>query len=200
MTTRRSRIPTLVILPGWNDSGVTHWQSRWPLIHSDQARWVRIEQDDWHWPRRGDWMMQLDEALLADTTLVDEPAVLVAHSLGCHLVAAWAAHSKHTARVQVAWLVAPPDLDAPDRLDALPPQLHNWIKVPRLPLPFKARVLASSNDAYSSLARAQGLAQDWGAEFENLGPLGHVNADSGQGDWPEGWQHLQNSLSTWLQT
>ena len=88
MTTRRSRIPTLVILPGWNDSGVTHWQSRWPLIHSDQARWVRIEQDDWHWPRRGDWMMQLDEALLADTTLVDEPAVLVAHSLGCHLAAA----------------------------------------------------------------------------------------------------------------
>lgn len=141
-------------------------------------------------------MMRLDETLLAHTELTDQPAVLVAHSLGCHLVAAWATHSRHIDRVCGAWLVAPPDLDAPERLDTLPPQLHGWIKVPRVRLPFDACVLASSTDSYSSLARAERLAQDWGASFVDLGPQGHVNEDSGHGPWPEGWSLLQD----WLQT
>ncbi|HET8693401.1 MAG: alpha/beta hydrolase [Burkholderiales bacterium] len=194
MTTRRPRLSTFVLLAGWNDSGPEHWQSRWADIHSDHAHWVKVAQDDWHWPRRGDWMMQLDEALLAQDHLLEEPAVLVAHSLGCHLVAAWATHSKHIARVRGAWLVAPPDLDSPDRLDELPPQLHGWIKVPRQRLPFPAQVLASTNDSYSRPERAARLAQDWGASFVSLGALGHVNAASGQGDWPQGW----NLFGQWV--
>lgn len=141
-------------------------------------------------------MMQLDEALLADARLHEEPAVLVAHSLGCHLVAAWAAHSQHTRRVRGAWLVAPPDLDHPDRLDSLPPQLHGWTRVPRVRLPFRSQVLASSNDADSTVDRAAQLAQDWGADFIDLGPCGHVNAAAGLGDWPEGWARLQAWLAT----
>ena len=53
-------------------------------------------------------MARLDEVLLED----DTPAVLVAHSLGCQLVSAWAAHSRLTARVHAALLVAPPWLSA----------------------------------------------------------------------------------------
>ena len=63
-------------------------RARWEALHGDQ----RVQQADWLWPRRGDWMAQLDEAILADA----RPTLLVAHSLGCHLVAAWAAHSQHT--------------------------------------------------------------------------------------------------------
>lgn len=197
MRTRRSRLSPLVLLPGWHDSGTNHWQTLWPQVHqSDHGSWIRVDQDDWEWPRRGDWMMRLDETLLAHTELTDQPAVLVAHSLGCHLVAAWATHSRHIDRVCGAWLVAPPDLDAPERLDTLPPQLHGWIKVPRVRLPFDACVLASSNDQYSSLGRAERLAQDWGASFVDMGPRGHVNEASGHGPWPEGWALLQD----WLQT
>ena len=141
-------------------------------------------------------MMRLDEALLADDALLAQPAVLVAHSLGCHLVAAWAAHSQHVQRVKAAWLVAPPDLDDPARLEQLPPQLHGWRAVLRQRLPFAAKVLASSNDPYSTVARAQALALDWGAQFECLGDTGHVNEASGLGDWPQGWARLQD----WLQT
>lgn len=197
MTTRTSsRISTLVLLPGWQDSGPAHWQTLWPQQQAARARWLRVEQDNWQWPRRGDWMMQLDEALLAHAAQDVEPVVLVAHSLGCHLVAAWAAHSQHTARVRGAWLVAPPDLDGADRLAQLPPQLHGWIQVPRQRLPFAAQLLASSNDPYSSVDRARELAGHWGAAFDTLGPLGHVNAESGQGDWPEGWARLH----AWLHT
>lgn len=94
----------VLLLPGWLNSDPGHWQSLW----EQQFGYTRVEQADWAWPLRGDWMMRLDETLLADDSLLEAPAILVAHSLGCQLVAAWAAHSQHTARVHAALLVAPP--------------------------------------------------------------------------------------------
>ncbi|RZI81169.1 MAG: serine hydrolase family protein, partial [Rubrivivax sp.] len=128
----------LLILPGWHDSGPGHWQSRWALNHGGAAQFARVEQDDWQWPKRGDWMMRLDEALLtvAHGANAGQPTVLVAHSLGCHLVAAWAAHSQHTALVSGAWLVAPPDLDGQPTPASMAPQLQSWRQVARQRLPF----------------------------------------------------------------
>ncbi|OYU42993.1 MAG: alpha/beta hydrolase, partial [Burkholderiales bacterium PBB4] len=40
-------------------------------------------------------------------------------------------------------------------------------------------------------ARAQGFAHSWGSRFVNYGARGHINADSGLGDWPEGLQFLE---------
>lgn len=141
-------------------------------------------------------MMQLDEALLADASLQDRPAVLVAQGLGCHLVAAWATHSRHLDRVAGAWLVAPPDLDAPERLERLPPQLHGWVKVPRLPLPFPAQVLAPTDAPDGELARTRELAAHWRADFVTLAePAAAV-----KGPWPEGWPRLQGWLAERRQT
>ena len=164
----------VLLLPGWLDSGPGHWQTLWEQRHGD----VRVLQADWVWPRRGDWMAQLEEALLAD----EGPVLLAAHSLGCHLTAAWAAHSRLTARVRGALLVAPPDLDQPDT----PPQLFNWRPVVRRRLPFPARVVYSENDPFCTTAAARQLAHEWGAAPVSIGPRGHVNAESGLGDWPQG--------------
>jgi len=187
-----------LVLPGWNDSGADHWQSRWPVLHGGaQDRFVRVHQDDWAWPKRGDWMMNLDQALLADPAFEGEPAVLVAHSLACHLVAAWAAHSRHTRLVQGAWLVAPPDLDGPPTPASVAPQLQGWRRVVRQRLPFPAVVLASRSDPFALFERSQALAQDWGAAFQDLGEAGHVNEASGHGDWDEGWRLLQDGVKRW---
>lgn len=169
----------ILILPGWQDSGASHWQTRWQALHG----YHRVEQDDWLWPRRGDWMARLEEVLLGD----ERPAVLVAHSLGCQLVAAWAAHSRHTSRVRAALLVAPPDVEQPD----VAPQLHGWRPMARQRLPFKAVAVVSSDDPYCTPQRAAGLLADWGAEMVSIGPRGHLNADSGLGDWPDGHALLQ---------
>lgn len=166
------------LLPGWLNSGPGHWQSRWEALHGDQ----RVEQDDWEWPRRGDWMARLDEVLLADA----RPAWLVAHSLGCHLVAAWAAHSMHRERVRGALLVAPPDLDRDDK----PPQVTRWRPIVLAPLPFPATLLYSDDDPYCAPARACRLAAAWGAQARSVGAAGHVNGDSGLGDWPAGRAEL----------
>ena len=70
----------VLILPGWQDSGPPHWQSLWQV----QFGYRRVEQHDWLRPLRGDWIARLEDVVLG----TDEPAVLVAHSLGCLLVAA----------------------------------------------------------------------------------------------------------------
>lgn len=163
-----------LLLPGWLGSGAKHWQSRWEAMHGDR----RVEQSDWLWPKRGDWMARLDEVLLES----DGPVVLIAHSLGCHLVAAWAAHSQHLARVRGALLVAAPDTE---RADA-PPQLGNWCPMVRARLPFASLAVVSSNDPYCTPQRARQLARDWGADLFDAGPCGHINSDSELEDWPQG--------------
>jgi predicted alpha/beta hydrolase family esterase len=168
-----------MLLPGWLNSAPDHWQSRWEALHGCE----RVEQDDWQWPRRGDWMARLDDTLLSDP----RPAVLIAHSLGCQLVAAWAAHSAHTARVRAALLVAPPDSERDD----MPPHLFNWRPIARARLLFKSQVLISSDDPYCSPERATEMARDWGAAATIVGPRGHLNGDSGLGDWPDGWACVQ---------
>jgi predicted alpha/beta hydrolase family esterase len=172
-----------LILPGWQNSGPTHWQSRWEALYGD----TRVEQADWMTPRRGDWMARLDEVLLETET----PALLVAHSLGCQLVAAWADHSQHTARVAGALLVAPPDTERPD----MPPQLHNWKPIRRPRLPFASIAVVSTDDPYCSLERATEMTQAWGSRVVVAGPRGHLNGDSGLGDWPEG-RELLDALRT----
>jgi predicted alpha/beta hydrolase family esterase len=169
----------VLILPGWQNSGPAHWQSRWEQVHGDQ----RVDQADWEWPRRGDWMARLDDVLQQG----DTPALLVAHSLGCHLVAAWAAHSRHTWRVRGALLVAIPDVERAD----MPPQLHGWRPVARQRLPFPAIAVLSTDDPYGELVRAEAMAGDWGARVELAGARGHLNGESGLGDWPEGRALLQ---------
>lgn len=166
------------LLPGWLNSDPDHWQSLWERRHGDQ----RVEQADWSWPRRGDWMARLDEVLQQDARLTTQPALLVAHSLGCQLVASWAEHSQHTARVAGALLVAPPDTERDD----MPPQLHNWKPIRRSRLPFPTVMVVSTDDPYCSLERAGRMAADWGSEVVIAGPLGHLNAASGLGEWPQG--------------
>jgi hypothetical protein len=52
-------------------------------------------------------------------------------------------------------------------------------------------VVASNDDPYCSLERARHMARDWGSTFSVLGARGHVNSESGLGDWPEGLAMLE---------
>ena len=164
----------VLILPGWQNSGPAHWQSRWEALHG----YRRVDQHDWMAPRRGDWSARLEEVLLG----CDEPAVLVAHSLGCLLTAAWAVHSRNTHRVKAALLVAPGDAER----EELQPVLPSWSPVAMQRLPFPSVLVGSRNDPYCTFERAQAMAGAWGSRFIDLGDAGHINADAGLGDWPQG--------------
>ena len=186
----RAQSPRLhvLVLPGWQNSGPRHWQSRWEALHGD----VRVEQSDWMQPLRGDWMMRLDEAIGELEAAEESPQVaLVAHSLGCHLVSAWAAHSRRTARVRAALLVAPADIEREEFQAAL----HSFTPIVRQPLPFASLAVISSDDPFCALDRARAMAIGWGSQVLEVRARGHLNSDSGLGDWPEGRQLLADLLA-----
>jgi predicted alpha/beta hydrolase family esterase len=173
---------TVLLLPGWQGSGPEHWQMRWAKVHGYSV----VEQNDWQRPRRGDWLARLDEVVID----APSPVVLVAHSLGCILVSAWAVFSRHTAKVRAALLVAPGDVAQPGLQEVLP----GWLPIEGRPLPFRSIVVGSDNDPYCSAERAQQLARNWSAHWVGLGAAGHINADSSLGDWPQGHALLQTLL------
>jgi predicted alpha/beta hydrolase family esterase len=175
---------SVLVVPGWQNSGPEHWQSQW---QAQQPDWQRVMQRDWLTPQLADWVAALDAAIVAAT----QPVLLVAHSLGCVTVAHWAqAQPGHTGKVAAAWLVAPADTE---RADA-PAAVASFAPLPRQPLPFASQIIASDNDPYCSAARAQQLAADWGSACQVLPQAGHINTDAGFGPWPEGL----SALARWL--
>jgi uncharacterized protein len=167
-------VPKVLLLPGWQDSGPAHWQSRWEALYGDE----RVEQHDWMRPLRGDWIARLEDVLLSQTA----PVLLVAHSLGCILTAAWAAHSRNTHLVQGALLVAPGDPDTEIGQSNFP----SFAPVALQRLPFPGIVVSSQDDPFTRFERARFFAEAWGCKLIDSGARGHINADSGLGDWPEG--------------
>jgi predicted alpha/beta hydrolase family esterase len=172
-----------LILPGWRNSGPQHWQSLW----AQMPGFERVQQHDWERPLRGDWIARLEDVLLQSTS----PAVLVAHSLACLLVAAWAAHSRNTDLVKAAFLVAPADTCGTD-LGAL---LPSWVPIAAEPLPFPSTVVASRNDPYCCFERAQAFAKAWGSDYVDAGAQGHLNADSNLAHWPQGQVWLAHLMA-----
>ncbi len=177
---------TVLTLPGWMGSGPEHWQTSWERNYGC----VRVEQSDWDHPTRTQWMAALDAQLSA----LDDEVVFVAHSLGCALVAHWASAMadapERLGQVRGALLVAPPDVE---RASA-PEAIRGFAPIPLHPLQIPAIVVVSTSDPFCGFMRSGLLATHWGAHFVNIGNAGHINAESGLGDWAEGWALLQRWL------
>lgn len=78
----------VVVAPGVNGSGIRHWQSRWL---QDMTGAVRTAPQSWDTPDREDWLAALDRA---SDALDGQPALVVAHSLGCRAAVMWAARAR----------------------------------------------------------------------------------------------------------
>ncbi|HEY9079301.1 alpha/beta hydrolase [Magnetovibrio sp.] len=176
--------PTVLLVPGLGGSGPNHWQSRWEQTRQGCSF---VRQNNWNIPDRQDWLSGLDRAVRACAT----PPILVAHSLGCALVAHWAALHP-TTPVQAALLVAPADVDSDQHT---PAEVRDFAPMPMARLPFPTSVIASTTDTYVDTHRAQVFATAWGADFINIGACGHINADSRLGDWDKGWDVLEDLIA-----
>ena len=163
----------LLGLPDGRSGAPSLWLQHWALLHGVE----QVQQHDWQRPLRGDWMMQLEEMVLRHPRVV-----LVADQLACHLVAAWAAHSRLTNRVLAAWLVATPALARTEDKVCLP----SWFPVVRKPMPFPA---------WSIAAEAGAPVQDWGARIVAM-----AGPDSDEPAWQAGWDSLQSQTQERIET
>ncbi len=64
--------------------------------------------------------------------------------------------------------------------------IRDFAPVPLKTLPVPSMVVASENDPYVSMERARLFARSWGSNLENVGALGHINAQTDLGEWPAG--------------
>jgi uncharacterized protein len=168
----------VLLLPGLHDSGPQHWQTLWM---AGRPGFRRVEQADWIAPRCADWVERLDAAVVE----AGPGAVLVAHSAACALVAHWAVARGRA--IRGALLVAPSDPEA----SSFPAGPTGFAPLPLVRLPFPSTVVASADDPYVGLDRAELFARAWGSRLANIGSAGHINTASGLGTWPAGLELLE---------
>ena len=168
-------------VPGLASSGPQHWQTIWEEQYPE--RFSRVQQENWDWPVKTDWVSQLQKQISELT----EPTILVAHSLGCITVAHWAQEFSSEI-IKGALLVAPADAEQSKRLNFV----VGFTPIPIRTIPFKTIVVASTDDIYATIGRSKVFAGNWGSEFINVGKKGHINAVSGLGDWEEGKAMLEH--------
>ena len=169
---------TLVIVPGWKDSGPGHWQSLWTDRLPGAVR-VAMADEDWQRPKQAVWLRAIAQTILAQPG----PVVVVAHSLGC--IATTLLPPEVAARISGALLVAPAD---PERRGPL----ADFAPVPYQPLPYRSIVVASTNDPFCPVRTAGAYARSWGSEVVRLQNAGHINVEAGFGEWPLGLALLQS--------
>ncbi len=177
----------ILILPGYGDTPQDHWQRRW-LDKLRTARWV--DHQEWLRPQKDDWTKDLVDAV----EQAQRPVVLVAHSLGV-ITAVHAARNLPAGKVKGGFFVAPSNCERVD----LRPELagQGFDPIPREPLPFPSHLTASRNDPYCDYDVAGEFALAWGSKLFDAGESGHINAESGQGPWPEGliaFAHFMKNL------
>ncbi|WP_395665943.1 RBBP9/YdeN family alpha/beta hydrolase [Methylocella sp.] len=175
----------ILLVPGLGGSEPDHWQRRWAArLPTSRV----LEQEDFDRPRLDSWRTRLVAEIRRD----GRPTILVAHSLGC-LVVAHSAKALEGLPVAGAFLVAPPSAET---VATLPSVDRAFAATPTERLPFPALVVASRDDPYSSYADAERLAGTLGAELVDAGQSGHLNVESGHGPWPEGLMRFAGFLKT----
>jgi predicted alpha/beta hydrolase family esterase len=173
-------LAAVLLVPGLYNSGPEHWQSLWQAKHPEYRR---LQQADWETPRCEDWVRTLHACILQ----IESPVLLAGHSLACATIAHYAAqHTDGEGRVAAAFLVAPSDVEAP----TYPPGSTGFNPMPLRKLPFHSVVVASTDDPYVTLERAEFFAHSWGSRLIKIAKAGHINAASGYGSWLEGEEWL----------
>ena len=159
-----------LLIPGIDGSPAPHWQAWWQGVEPNA---ITVHQDDWANPTPEAW-----EAELAGAVLQHPGSILVAHSLGCLVVARLLAHWPQL-NIAGALLVAPADAARSTRL-------QRFVDTPRTELPVPVTVVASRDDPWMAFDDAFDLADTWGAALVDLGRAGHINVASGFGPWGRG--------------
>lgn len=161
----------ILLVPGLHNSGPDHWQSRW---HEHFPYWQRMTGLPWEKPDLTVWSAKLASKLRSRRSRVH----LVAHSFGA--LTAIAAARLQPEKVASLFLVAPAD---PAHFGIVDERLEGQVQV-------SAQLVASRNDPWMSFERAEYWSRQWQVPLFDAGNAGHINAQSGHGDWHQGLELL----------
>lgn len=181
----------VLLLHGWGGSDFPHWQSWLAAEIAKEYGCVQfLRFSDVDAPKLGVWLEELREALVAF-----EPDIVICHSLAntlwfhyCHTNATM---QNATKEIKKLYLVAPPSLQCKV------PELAEFFPIePPKNLHAKEKLLiTSTDDVYMSVDEANALQKDLGIEMKMLQNAGHINSDSGFGEWEWMLEAVRKDLS-----
>jgi len=165
----------ILLVHGWGGSDFPHWQS-WLAgeIAKDYGTVSFLKLSDFEFPEINRWKNELLKEL-------DDfkPDVVICHSLANTL---WfhLCNEEKIKDVKKLFLVAPPSLeDTIEEVKSFFP-----ITAPKNLHAKEVLLVCSTNDPYMTLQEAKSLQKILDVNMEVLEDAGHINADSGFGEWP----------------
>ena len=163
-----------LIVPGLNNSDEKHWQTFWEKSLQNTSR---VKQRDWDYPQRDEWVQALGDTIQK----LDKDTIIIAHSLGVATTVIYLTQNqgKIPLNLKGAFLVSPSDIDNIEVIKSFAP-------MPLEKLPIPACVVASENDPFVSMDRAEFFASAWGVKLFNAGKLGHINSATDLREWEQG--------------
>ena len=175
----------VLLLHGWGGSDFPHWQS-WLAaeLAKDYNTVSFLKLSNFDTPRLALWKEELQEHL-SDF----RPDIVVCHSLANTL---WfhVCNDGSIDEVQKLYLVAPPSLNC--KIEELKEFFP--LNVPNNPHAKEVLLITSTNDPYMSESEAKDLQEKLGVPMKVLQNAGHINADSGYGEWTWILQEIKSNM------
>jgi len=175
----------VLLLHGWGGSDSPHWQS-WLAGEIAKeygcVQFLRFSNVDM--PNLSVWLEELHEALA-----MFKPDIVICHSLANTL---WfhLCNTAELSQLQKLYLVAPPSMECKIA------QLSQFfpINAPKNLYAKETLLIASTNDPYMSQEEAKALQKELGVELKILQNAGHINSDSGFGEWQWMFEEVREFL------
>ena len=175
----------ILLLHGWGGSDFPHWQA-WLAgeIAKDYGYVNFLRLSNFDTPKLDVWSEELK------STLEDfKPDIVVCHSLANTL---WfhLCNSEELQTVEKLYLVAPPSLNCKvEELREFFP-----LKAPKNLYAKNSLLITSTNDPYMSVEEAKRLQKELSVEMKVLENAGHINNDSGFGEWEWMFEELRKTI------
>jgi len=175
----------VLLLHGWGGSDFPHWQS-WLAgeLAKEYGSVSFLKFSNFDFPQKDEWMEEL-------TSELDNfnPDIVICHSLANTL---WfhLCNERVIQEIEKLYLVAPPTLDAKiEELKSFFP-----VKIPKKLYAKKTLLVSSTNDPYMDMQEVQRLSSTLHVEMKTLKNAGHINADSGYGEWQWMLNEIKDNL------
>lgn len=173
-----SRKDKVLILHGWGGSDAPHWQAELAATIAKEYGTVSFPLlDNCHFPSKNRWVKQLKE-ILEDF----KPDTIVCHSLA-NTLWFWLCQEQDFMQkipeIKRLFMVSPPSLNT--EIDTI--KTFFPCKMPENLYAKEVRMIVSDNDPYIQVEEAKSMAQQYDIPVTVIQDAGHINADSGYGEW-----------------
>ncbi len=164
----------VLILHGWGGSDAPHWQAELAAQIAKNYGTVSFPLlDNCHFPSKNRWVKQVKQIIKEFN-----PTTVVCHSLA-NTLWLWLCEENGMPTVERLFMVAPPSLNTEEKTI----KTFFPCPIPQKLYAKKVQMIVSDNDPWIGVEEAKQIASHYDVPLSVIENAGHINADSGYGQW-----------------